>query len=722
MHSYSLGVTASWIFIIGLILTAIGFSVWSYLRTIPPIAPARRVVLITLRSLAIVLLIFALFEPVLTLVATSADPPEIAVLLDNSQSMTITTGGHDRKTEYQTALQNAKITNEPTAILAKFDAVVKPITSPDSLNFSGNATDLGRPFDWLRDEAEDKNIRAALVVTDGAFNTGNNPLYSADELGKPLFIIGIGDSSEPKDLSVQSLITNEFGSMDAELPVNVSLKSTGFDGTEVKVTLADNGMQIAEQTVKLRAGQQAYPLIFAYRAQSEGIHKLTASAVPVSGELTSKNNAVSEYVRISKQKKNIAVFAGAPSADVTFLHAALAEEKSANVQLYVQKQGAEFYGAIPTAQQLTETELIVFVGFPIASTPQPLLNDIKRELERGKPLLFIASQQTDYGKLKQFDAFMPFSVVSSRPQEYLAFADVKQAALGNVVMKIAGTEADADTWNQLPPVFRTETFVRVKPEAEVLASIKVNNVALAEPLICSRDFQQSKTVAVLGYGLFRWKLLGFAAEQAKGRTAPDVFATFTGNALRWLQADDRQKQVRIRTTKKFYGTAESVEFIAQVYDRALAPIDNAEVRIAVTGAKQQKRELILQALGNGRYTGQINGLPEGDFAFTGVAELNKRPLGSDNGRFSVGDNGLEFQNLRMNVELLRTLAERTGGKFYTPETAVNFREDVKKHPLFTPQTITRRSEFALWNLPWILGASLLFFALEWFLRKRAGMV
>ncbi len=722
MHSYSLGVAASWFFIIALVLSAIAFAAWSYFRTVPPISPARRITLTILRSLAVSLLLFALFEPVLTFVSTTSDAPEAGILLDNSQSMTIDAGGHNRREEFREALQKT-IKVAPFAwIAAKFDDRTSAISSLDSVNFTGGSTDMGKSLEWLRKESGEKNIRAALMITDGAFNTGNNPIYAAEELGFPVYIVGIGDSTEPKDISVQSLITNEFGSLDAELPVNVSVKSIGYDGEEAKVILADNGTPISEQTIKLRSSQQSYPLVFAYKPAAEGIRKLTASIVPLHNELTAKNNSASAYIRISKQKRSIFLFAGAPSPDITFFHAAVTEEKNTNLQLFVQKQGAEFYAPPPTSQQLAEAELIVFIGFPIASTSQAVLNEIKKELDHGKPFLFIASQQTDYSKLKQFEAFLPFTILSSRQQEYLAFVDVKQQSLGNVLMKINGTEADNDIWNQLPPIYRTETFVKMKPEAEMLASVKVNSMPIAEPMICARDFQQSKSVAILGYGLYRWKLMGFAADQAKGRAMPDVFSTFIGNALRWLQADENRKQVRIKTTKKFYGANEVVEFTAEVYDRSLSPIDNAEVRIAIIGGKQQKREVLLQSYSNGRYAAQVEGISEGDYSFNGAAFLNKALLGAENGRFSVGGDGLEYQNTRMNVELLRTIAARTGGKFYTPETAGEFLNDLKHNPLFVEQVITRRSELALWNMPWMLGASLLCFALEWFLRKRAGMV
>ena len=55
-------------------------------------------------------------------------------------------------------------------------------------------------------------------------------------------------------------------------------------------------------------------------------------------------------------------------------------------------------------------------------------------------------------------------------------------------------------------------------------------------------------------------------------------------------------------------------------------------------------------------------------------------------------------------------------------TAKTYDDLVKKLKSFSPRTITQKSEFALWNLPWMLAAAIFFFAVEWFVRKRSGMV
>lgn len=725
MTDYTFGLSAPWWFLALCFALALGLSLWAYRVTIPPISTGRRLVLVALRTLALWVLFFILFEPILSMISVEEEPPRIAVLLDNSQSMAMKDASVERRTQYMQALRSIDFNafgdnkyvfafDENTQFIERF--------APDSLRLSGQTTDIGKAFRAVFTDAERQNIRAVLLVTDGAYNAGENPLYNAELLGRPVFTVGIGDSTEPRDVSVQSLITNEVAYVGTPLPVNINVKSSGFDEGQVTVVLKDNGAEVSRQTVQLRSGTQTYTTVFEYKPAQEGVRKLTAEVSTMNGELTSKNNAISDFIKVLKNKRTIALLAGSPSPDVSFLRTVLSEDPNITVEPFIQKKEAEFYGNAPSVQALAQAEAIVLVGFPIASTPASVVELVKKVADGGKPLFFIASQQVDYNKLKTLEPYLPFSVTASRPQELSVMADVKPTALGHPSMKITGTDNDASLWNQLPPIFRTETFVKPRPEAEVLATLRVNNSALNEPLILSRSLQNSRSFAILGYGLFRWKLLGYAAETAKGRTeTPDVFSTFFGNSLRWLTTQEQGKFVRIRTSRQLYANGEKVELIGQVYDASYSPVDNADVRVKITGGKEP-RDVVLTPLGGGRYTAQVAGLPGGDYAFTGTASINNQAYGSDNGRFSIGDVNIEHFNLRMNAPLLRTIADRTGGKFYTATTLSSLIDDIRKTRGFAARPITEKSEVALWNFVWLLGAAIALFGLEWFLRKRGGMI
>ncbi|MCU0425296.1 MAG: hypothetical protein MUF71_06680 [Candidatus Kapabacteria bacterium] len=762
MASYSFSLSASWWLLALCGIAAAALSWYAYSVTTPPISPARRFTLMALRLLGLWILLFALFEPIVNVLRATEEPPSVAILLDNSESLSLRDASRDRKADYLAALKALKpeTLNDalPEAVseitLFANDASTVPAKDfvPDSMRLDGQFTNITKPLQRIFQNAERTNTQAVLLVTDGAFNEGENPLYAAEMLARPMVIVGVGDSTEAKDIAVRSVITNEVGYVDSELPVNITVQSSGFTEGAATLVLRDNGETVAEQTLPLR-GTESRTVSFVYKPKQAGMHTLTAeiknqrssNQSGLEGELTTKNNAYSEFVNVLKNKRKTLVLAAQLSPDISFIRSSLEANSNVQCNVYVEDMKGGFLDNVAAAQDgkpletspkrtletlrqdLADAEAIVLVGFPLTSTPLSFIEVVKTELSRGKPVLFVASQDLDWVRLRPLEPFLPFTTLSGSKQEMLALPDVKQPALASPVMKLSGTDADLKAWNQLPPLFRTETLVRVKPEAEVLSTVKLNNVPLAEPLLVQRTLNNTKSLAILGYGLYRWKLLGFAAEAAKGREVPDIFGTFFENGLRWLSTSDQGKFVRIKSSRKVYGSGESVELTAQVYDRSYNPLDGADVRVTLqSSALKQAREVVLSALGGGRYAATVEGLGEGEYSFVGTAAVNNQKYGEDSGRFSVGRVNIEYQNLRMNAVFLRRLAESTGGQFFTAEeVAANpdaVRRAIQSSPNYKARPITLRSDIALWNLAWLLAAALVMFAAEWFLRKRSGMV
>ncbi len=726
MNSYSLGLSGSVWWLILFVVVGILLALYTYQRTIPPVSARKRIMLIMLRAIGIALLLFALFEPILTIVSGSEISPKLAILVDNSMSAAAEDARGSRKELFEKALENSGIQSlsEDEVIVVYFDDKLKieDELNPDSILYDGQFTNISKPIAHIREIAEKENIRAALLITDGSFNSGPNPVYDADLFGRPIFTIGIGDSTEPKDVSIQNIITNEVAYIDIPVPVNVIIKINGFYDDDLKIELLDNGNVASEQMLSIHPDKEEYSLIFEYNPTAEGMHKLTIRAGRLEGEITYKNNYRSEFINVLRNKRVIALFAGAPSADVSFVKNVLKEDKGVEIKEFIQKSRSYFY-TIPEAGDFKKAELFVLIGFPNKFTPASVIENIKAELAGGKPLLFIASNQTDYRKLKALEPYLPFNTITSSRQEFLSSPDIRPDYMSSPLLRIDGSDEDIDKWNTLPPVFRTETFVKVKPESRIVAGLKVNNVTLKEPMILTRDFQNKKSAAFLAYGLYRWKLLGYAADLSRGQAgSPDLFSIIFKNSFRWLSVANDNKLVQIKTNKKFYSLNEKVRFIGQVYDAAYTPIDNATVSVQVRTPGGEQRKLILTSAGSGRYSGSITGLPEGDFGFAGKAVLNARQLGSDKGRFAIGETSVEFSDLTMNSRLLRNISGRTGGRFYLPEAAGDFLKDLRAARSFEPRHVTTRTEFALWNIPWLLGVALFCFALEWYIRKRAGMI
>jgi hypothetical protein len=727
MSGIDVSFTSGVILVSALIIAAVAISVLFYRYTLPPVPPARRFLLIALRSAALSLLLLLLFEPLLRLTSTSVRPPVIAILIDNTKSMTIEDRTAKRSSTVLQLLQDDGVRNLTDLANVRyftFGSLVKsadPFHS-DSLTFSEDATDIASALRGIATERQRENIRAVVMLSDGSYNLGQNPLHEAEQLGIPVFTVGIGDSAEQKDVLVRKVITNDRAYGGTSVPVDVTVSSAGFSGERLDVILSEGTRELDRTTVTLGTGSREYAVRLSYTPEGEGTKKLTVRASPLKGELTTANNSKSFFVKVLKSKLRVLLLAGSPGPDVSILKQTLREDKNIEVRSFTQKAGG-FYEGTSLQSALDSSDCLMVIGFPTAQTSTEVLERVRIALvQNNMPLFFIASKSIDDTRLRSLGGVLPF--IQSNPSQAEQFVFFQPAdAQRNHPILVVGPERNPAVWDRMAPIFRTQTVYKAKPEATILGVARLQNIVLNEPLILMRSVGKQRSLAVLGYGLWRWRLMAQGSRETE-----QVLAGFLSNTIRYLTTQEDTKPVRVSPTKDSYTQGEAVEFTGQVYDASAQPVDNARVRVLLqqtpTAAGQMEREyeMILRPIGNGRYEGSIDGLGGGDYTFRAAAQTDGQHFGEDKGRFVIGEMDLEFQDTRMNAQLLEQLASRSGGEYFTPPAANTLKQEIASRANLTSQQLTSVRTIELWNWQYTLLAIVALLAVEWFIRKRSGML
>lgn len=722
MNSYSLAISGSWVLFVAIALLIIGISFYSYRSTNPPISGGKRFTLLTLRIVGMLLLLFAVFQPIVTNSFDEVIAPKIAFLIDDSESISIKDASIDRKEVYTDVIAAIKDKATDEDIYFSFDDNISDLKydSLSVLKSDGKRTDIAKAMRELEYRQDTSNIQAVVLISDGAYNAGENPFYAAQSFGKPVFSVGIGDTNSPKDLKISDLITNEISYINTPTPIFINLDANGIYDREVKVKVTTNGKLIGEETVKLVKNQYRYKLKFSFTPDKPGNYKLNATVESFDEEITKLNNSKSDIVKVLENKKSVALFGGRPSYDVSFLVKELSKNKNQELHKYVQKNATSFYDEFKQ-KDLQDAEIIIMAGFPNASTDSKYLELIKKELDRGKPLLFIASKDVDYKKLSKLGDHIPFTVLSEGRNEMEVLPSVNTKEVGNSILRVNGDKSDIEKWNALPPLTKTETFIKLNPEANVLMNYTFGNNSMNEPLIISRTLGNKRGIFVLGYGLHKWKLQGYAEELSKGKDVVDLYAQLMDNSVRWLSIDNNFDAFVLRTNKRTYTEGEEVEFIAQLYDDSYLPVDEAKIAVTVSGGGGEKKEILLSDIGNGQYYHKMENLSKGDYNYEGRASIGGDLMGKSSGRFIVGELNPEYSELTMNKKLLESMSNATDGKFYA-NSIQNLFEEIKSKENFKEKFISKRQDYALWNLPLFLIISLLCFATEWVIRKLSGLI
>lgn len=696
-----------------------------YKRTNPEIPLKWKSFLIILRTLALFLLLIVFAEPILSFLKNFYQKPEVVVLIDNSQSMKLTFGQTNKKEQLTNLLSKSGILNFdkfPTSFFS-FGEQTRLIENfrPDSCKLNENITNLSSAFRMIYNLKDENNIQAVILISDGIYNAGENPIPFVTKLGIPISTIAIGDTLPPKDIAITSLITSDEAFIEKEQPIKVNIKSYGYN-KNLRVALIEEKSTLEVKTIELTNEIEDYSVTFSYKPTQEGFRKLIVLAEELPQEFTHLNNQQSLILKVRKNKNKFVIFSGYPNPDISFINRITSSQEGNEVRLFIQKKSGEFYEPQPTKKELEEANAIVLISFPISSTPENIISWIADELSKGKSLLFISGYGTDYRRLNLIEEFLPFSFVSNNLNEFSFVANFHQSQIGNPLLKITGTDKDIELLNQLPPIFRTELFTRVKPESEVLANVKVNNVDLKEPFILYRDFQNQRSVSILGYGLYRWQLLGLSIKEINNPNQQniDIGTTLINNILNWLTVTQEFKKIKFSLSKSKLANNEKLGVKAQVFDESFAPINDAIVKIKIR-KENNILEFVLPQIGNGLYFTEIGPFPEGDYYYEAEVRKGNILISRSNGRFVVEKANLEYLDFKTKNELLRYISQQTGGRYFTWKEISDI-TDYLNHLNLKTLVVTKQNDYPIWNGLPLLLIGIALFSTEWFIRKKLNLI
>lgn len=701
-----------YLFVLALILF-VAFTVFIYRYTVPQITKGKKILLIIARSLGLALLLLTIFEPTLTIIKKNILKPITLVFVDNSKSML----ADDKSKKDETTL---KLINElkqsPLVNNTQLKLFGSRITdlSFDSLNritFSEGSTNFTDIFNDMALSKE--NVSSIAIFSDGVITDGSSPIYEAEKGGVPLFTIGIGDTSKQKDAEIKNVLYNEFIYAETPTTISATIINDGFANKNAVLSFYENDALIGQQNVILNAnGVQNVQLN--YLPKSIGENKLTVSISNLEGELTYANNKKVFYINVLSNKVKVLLIAGGPSSDFSFVKNALSVDNNLAASSITQVGVNKYLEKNNRDKLLDSAEVLILIGFPSKETSPEILRKVSLQISaKNVPYLIILSGSTDYNLLAQIKKDLPFTF-STVPANYLEVQpNISPDQQKNPLLQSSSIDA-LTVWNNLPPVYQPFAEFTPKPESDVIAKSKVNNVPTNKPMIISRRLGNQRSIAVLAKDIWKWKLQTAMKDQ-------DVLEGFILNSVKWLNSPEDKKRVQIRTMKKLFALGEEVEFTAQVYDDAFNPISDAEVKVrARTG--NENFELNLNSLGNGLYEGVLQTNKPGNYSFTGEAKRNNKSIGTDKGLFNIGEVDIEMMNTKMDYNFLNTLANVTSGKFYNANEAASlFKRLIELNNKSSKEKIDTK-EFALWSNELLMLAIILLFAIEWFVRKREGML
>ena len=698
------------------ILVAAAIAYLFYRRTLPPVSNAWRIVLGSLRFFVFFLLFYLLGDPLVSLFRTTSIRPSVLVVVDNSRSMTISSASDPLET-YASVVSSREIEQlEDRADVQwlSFENALRPMDgwTPDSIRFDGDRTNISGVFEELRREPRSENLKAIILLTDGNSTSASNPTYAAEALGVATFPIGIGDTTERKDVRISNVLQNSIAYAGTRVPVQVTIQSSGYQSERVDVVLSLRGSVVNRSTVTLGSGTGEYRTTLFMTPDSSGTIRGNVSVSRLDGESTYENNRAVFFVTVLSGKRKVLLLAGAPNQDVAFIRRSLEADSNITVTTRIERTGGGFLEGDLTDQLIRESDALFFVGYPGPFTTDRSLRILAAQEFDQKPVFFMLGRRTDKAKLDRIAELLPVTIGAVSPTELQVFLAVPQEMRQHPLLRF-GEEA---AWTSLPPVFRPQGQFTPRPESQVIGTVRLQSQTLSDPLLVTRSVAGRRSIALLGYGLWRWKMLS-----PQGRLPDGPFDMFLQNTVQWLTAIDDQRQFRVTATKESFSALEPALFRAEVYDASMRPVSNATIEMTIRGGNRTS-SVTFSSIDNGQYEGSGDVLPPGEYAYTATARSGGIELGADRGVFSVGGLEVEFLDTRLNKDLLRSIAFRTGGSYYDAAMLDGLSDRILDVPGFGVSERRTGIQIELAHSGWVLGIIILLLTAEWFLRKRLGLL
>ncbi|HET8733038.1 MAG TPA: glutamine amidotransferase [Anaeromyxobacteraceae bacterium] len=730
------------------------FLSWRSVRTEPGVG--RKLALIALRTVAALAVLALLAEPALRVVQTTRVRNRLAVLVDRSRSMNfpVEPGGESRVQAAARFVAGARPGLDALASEAAVEgwgfardawpADLAALAKPEPA--TGGATDVVGAIQAAAggSGAPGRRLAGVLLVTDGADNGalsgGLAGQARADllALGVPVNVVAVG-SDAPRDLAIERVAVDDFAFVRNTLTVEATLKARGFGREDVKVLLKREGQVVAQANVKLEPGQESYVVPLSFAPDTTGTFVLTVSTPVLPGEAVVENNSRSFVLRVIRDRVRVLLVAGHPSWDERFLRGLLKQDPNVDlVSFFILRTAGDTPGPqdqlslipFPVAEifgsQLRTFDAVLFVDF--AYLPYRTL-DIERYLPglrdyvRGGGAFAMVGGNQSFAQ-GHYAGTPVADVLAVDPAEGLGMTAEpfrpRLTAEGRrhpITALVPGDAANEAAWAALPPLPGLN-FTAPLPATEgarvLLEAPTLLSGGRPAPVVAVREVGAGRTLAVTTDGSWYWGFV--AAGDGQGGRAHQ---RFWNAALRWLVRDPSLAPLQVQPERPSVEPGEPVAFSVAVRGPDYGPAPGAAVEgslVAEDGRVVGKARAKAGADGSARL--EFAAPPPGAYRLQAQAEVTGAAVEKGAAAVAVRASGAEDADAAPRPELLRQVAEATGGTFTRlphsglPELKLREPELVE---------VGRKRDEPLWNRWWALAALAGALTGEWLLRRRFGL-
>ena len=736
-----LGAWPWWVFVLLVLVAGAGLG-WLIRSKLPSAATQvrnwRAGVIWMLQFALAALVLFLLWQPAILVAELRPQQNIIAVLVDDSRSMSIADGGGGATREAQAikALQGGMVDELGKKFqvrVYRLDRQISRVSKLDDLKTAppASATRIGDGLQQLAGEAADLPIGAVVLLSDGADNSGGIDLDTISTLRSrriPVHTVGFGAEQTAHDVEINDVVVAPRALADSRLAAKVTLHQRGYAGQKAMLTVRDGGKVLAGRQITLAADGASQSESLLFNAGDAGAKTLQFSVDPLPGEENRDNNSVSRLVNVESGKQRILYVEGEPRWEYKFIRRAEQDDRLLTIVSMLRTSENKIYRqGIDDPKELADgfpsraEDLFPYQGIVIGSVEASYFTAAQKELiqqfvdRRGGGLLFLGGRASlgDGGWASSSLAdLLPVTLPNKKNTFHRDPATVSLTAAGAdsiITRLVEDPAANVERWKKLPYLMDYQEVGTPKPGAVVLAEMTAGGRKM--PMLVTENYGRGRTAISATGGTWRWQM----SQPLEDQTHEE----FWQQLLRWLVTDTPGRVVATVPSQMLFDDGH-VHFSADVRDKNYSPASDAHVEAHILGPGGSAAQIEMTPDPNspGTFHAEWSADQAGSYLTEVVATRDKEELGRDVLNFARMDGVAENFHTEQNRDLLQKLSAETGGQYWTPQDVSRLPSEIS----YSEAGITVRDTKELWNMPIVFLLLVLLPSAEWLLRRRWGVV
>ncbi|HEY1557722.1 MAG TPA: glutamine amidotransferase [Kofleriaceae bacterium] len=718
----------------------------------------RRALLVGLRGAAALAAMVLFLEPAVELRQVAREPNRIAMLIDDSKSMSLAESpqGPTRIERARRLLANSKDAlaewqRDHQIDYYTFSDIVAA-TTPTALAADpaqGKSTLIRKALEFVRGRYEGRDLAGIVLVSDGAA-TGSFDEDSGDGAVRD-FLRSLDTRVHTvwaardglRDRAIAKVMADEFAFVRTVVRIEAVIHTTGLPAGQVPVTLSTDGQPLRQKIVELPAGEHDVTVSFEVTPPRVGRYVYEISVPVAPGEAVTSNNTRSFIIRVIRDKIRVLQVSGQPSWDVRALRQMLKSNTNVDLISFFILRTQDDISLVPNDEmslipfptrelfedQLPSFDVIILQNFEyLPYGIGDYLENIRSYVEGGGALVMLGGAQsftsggyygTPVAAALPVDLYGPFD--SGPVLDTQKFSpQLTDAGISHPVTALRyAADDNKAAWKQLPPLEGVNLVAGAKPDATVLAVHPTLRTKAGKPMpvIVAGEYGKGRSLAVTTDSLWRYGFVAAARPGDDGRQYTELWE----NAIRWLIQDPDLRNLHVDSDAVEYLPGAPVHVAIRLLGRDYQPLAGGEVSLSVERGADPNHADKLQATklkvgSDGTSVFELGGLTAGVYRVVGHAQIAGHDVTATD-IFLVRENGTELDRPVGDQATLEAIAAATGGR------ALGAVDELPDDLAFDPPRIVRvdrRTDVELWSRPSLLVLLVGLLGLEWLLRQRSG--